>query len=123
MEMFAQTYKMIQKNVEAYLSDSYDPIALLLCMHLIYRYQVIANKRNVPIMNKFHSILLQLFEARFEVVMKANIDSVQRVEPQKFSSIELNPHFVRGEIFRRDECLVCFSVYRSFDVMRNFRAR
>jgi len=27
--------------------------------------------------------------------MKANIDSVQRVEPHKFSSIELNPHFVR----------------------------
>jgi hypothetical protein len=31
--------------------------------------------------------------------MKANIDSVQRVEPHKFSSIELNPHFVREEIF------------------------
>lgn len=95
MEMFSQTFKMIQKNVENYISDSYDPIALLLCMHLIYRYQVTANKRNVPVLNKLHSNLIQLFESRFEVVMKANIDSVQRVEPQKFSSIELNPHFVR----------------------------
>jgi hypothetical protein len=43
---------------------------------------------------RFHTILIQLFEFRFEIVMKANIDSVQRVEPHKFSSIELNPHFV-----------------------------
>ena len=125
MEMFTQTYKMIQKNVETYLSDSYDPIALLLCMHLIYRYQVIANKRNVPIMNKLHSILIQLFETRFEVVMKANIDSVQRVEPHKFSSIELNPHFVRDEREREREMngmgfFFFFSIRRSFDVMRNF---
>ncbi len=52
MEIFEKTFKSIQKNVENYLSDSYDPIAILLCMHLVYRYQVIANKRNVPILNK-----------------------------------------------------------------------
>jgi hypothetical protein len=96
MEIFDKTFKLIQKSVETYISDSFDPIALLLCMHLIYRYQVIANKRNVPTLNKFHLMLIQLFESRFETVMKANIDSVQRVEPHKFSSIELNPHFVRG---------------------------
>jgi len=52
MEIFDKTFKLIQKNVENYLTDSYDPIAILLCMHLVYRYQVIANKRNVPILNK-----------------------------------------------------------------------
>ena len=41
---------------------------------------------------RFHTILIQLFEFRFEIIMKANIDSVQRVDPHKFSSIELNPH-------------------------------
>jgi len=87
--------KLIQKSVETYVSDCYDPIAILLCMHLIYRYQIAANKRNVPIMNRFHANLIQLFENRFEIVMKANIESVQKVEPHKFSSIELNPHFVR----------------------------
>ena len=52
MEIFDKTFKLIQKSVETYIADSYDPIAILLCMHLIYRYQVIANKRNVPILNK-----------------------------------------------------------------------
>ena len=52
MEIFDKTYKLIQKSVEAFVVDCYDPIALLLCMHLLYRYQVIANKRNVPILNK-----------------------------------------------------------------------
>lgn len=95
MEIFDRTLKLIQKSVESYLVDSFDPIAILLCMHLVYRYQVIANKRNVPILNKFHSNLIQMFETRFDVVMKANIESIQRVEPHKFSSIELNPHYVR----------------------------
>lgn len=52
MEIFEKTFKSIQKGVESYISDCYDPIALLLCMHLLYRYQVIANKRSVPILNK-----------------------------------------------------------------------
>jgi hypothetical protein len=52
MEIFDKTFKLIQKSVETYISDCYDPIAILLCMHLIYRYQVISNKRNVPILNK-----------------------------------------------------------------------
>ena len=52
MEIFEKTFKSIQKNVETYTSDSFDPIAILLCMHLLYRYQVVANKRNVPILNK-----------------------------------------------------------------------
>ncbi|CAF4638563.1 unnamed protein product, partial [Rotaria sp. Silwood2] len=93
-EIFEKTFKLLQKNVETFISDSYDPIAILLCMHLIYRYQVIANKRNVPILNKFHEILIHVCENRFEIIMKSNIDSVQRVEPHKFSSIELNPHFI-----------------------------
>ena len=46
--------------------------------------------------HRFHLILIHLFETRFEIVLKANIDSVQHVEPHKFSSIELNPHFVRS---------------------------
>ncbi|CAF5001796.1 unnamed protein product, partial [Rotaria socialis] len=93
MDIFEKTFKLMQKNFESYVSDSFDPIAILLCMHLVYRYQVIANKRSVPILNKFHEILISICENRFEIVMKANIDSVQRVEPHKFSSIELNPHF------------------------------
>ncbi|CAF1010921.1 unnamed protein product [Rotaria sp. Silwood1] len=94
MEIFEKTFKLIQKNVEIFILESYDPIAILLCMHLLYRYQVIANKRNVPILNKFHELLIHICENRFEIVMKTNIDSVQRVEPHKFSSIELNPHFI-----------------------------
>ncbi|CAF2750890.1 unnamed protein product [Rotaria sp. Silwood2] len=43
---------------------------------------------------KFHEILIHVCENRFEIIMKSNIDSVQRVEPHKFSSIELNPHFI-----------------------------
>ena len=43
---------------------------------------------------RLHSALIQSFESRFEFVIKANTESIQRVDPHKFSSIELNPHFV-----------------------------
>ncbi|CAF0788840.1 unnamed protein product, partial [Didymodactylos carnosus] len=82
------------KGVEIYVADCYDPIALLLCMHILYRYQVLANKRIVPVLNTYHTTLTQLLETRLELVMKLNIDSIQKVEPHKFSSIELTPHFI-----------------------------
>lgn len=123
MEIFDKTFKLIQKSIEGYVADCYDPIAILLCMHLIYRYQITANKRNVPILNKFHTNLIQLFEVRFEVVMKANTDSIQKVEPHKFSSIELNPHFVRKrESFSSNE-IQSMDVFRLFDAMRNIQAQ
>jgi hypothetical protein len=40
--------------------------------------------------------------------MKANIDSVQRVEPHKFSSIELNPHFVRVKFVFLNKTMIFF---------------
>jgi hypothetical protein len=49
--------------------------------------------------------------------MKANIDSIQRVEPHKFSSIELNPHFVRKNFFRKKHSE---DFFRLSDVMQNF---
>ena len=52
LEIFEKTFKLMQKDVETYTSDSFYPIAILLCMHLVYRYQVIANKRNVPVLNR-----------------------------------------------------------------------
>jgi vacuolar protein sorting-associated protein 52 len=126
MEIFDRTFKSTLKTAETYLTDCFDPIAILLCLHIIYRYQVIANKRNVPILNRYdelfasmsctfvcllrlHSSLIQLFEARFEIVMKANTDSVQRVEPHKFSSIELNPHFVC--LYRTDSYVQISNVF------------
>lgn len=55
MKIFEKTFELVQKSVETYVADSFDPIAILLCMHLVHRYQVIANKRNVPILNKYRS--------------------------------------------------------------------
>lgn len=58
LEIFDRTFKLIQRAVEASMNECYDPIAILLSLHLVYRYQVITNKRNVPIMNKFESFFL-----------------------------------------------------------------
>ena len=51
MKIFDQTLKLIVENVKTIMNDCYDPIAILLSLHLTYRYQIIANKRNVPTLN------------------------------------------------------------------------
>lgn len=54
--------------------------------------------------------------------MKANIDSVQRVEPHKFSSIELNPHYVRNEE-KKNNFFYDPIRFRLYGDMQNFPAQ
>lgn len=43
---------LLQKNVETYIQDCYDTIAMFLCVQLILRYQLMCHKRCVPALDK-----------------------------------------------------------------------
>lgn len=42
-----------QKNMDQYVQDCYDSIALFLSIHIIHRYQVLMHKRGVPALDKY----------------------------------------------------------------------
>lgn len=44
---------IFQKNVETYIQDCYDTIAMFLCVQLILRYQIMCHKRCVPALDKW----------------------------------------------------------------------
>jgi hypothetical protein len=44
---------LLQKNLEKFVQDCYDAIALFLCVHLILRYQLMCHKRAVPALDQY----------------------------------------------------------------------
>jgi hypothetical protein len=43
---------LFQKQMDSAVNDSYDSIALFLCIHIVHRYKVLMLKRNVPALEK-----------------------------------------------------------------------
>jgi hypothetical protein len=46
--VFGKTVQVLVKYTDTYVQDSYDSIAIFLCIHLVQRYQLLCHKRCVP---------------------------------------------------------------------------
>lgn len=82
-----------QKNLETFVADCYDTIALFLCFHLILRYQLMCHKRCVPALDSYWDTLQSIILPRFEFVFRLNINSIRDCDPTKFHR-EMGPHYV-----------------------------
>ncbi|XP_025835156.1 vacuolar protein sorting-associated protein 52 homolog [Agrilus planipennis] len=96
-EMFNQimgkTLSHLMKNLESFVSECYDMIALFLCFHLILRYQLMCHKRCVPALDKYWEDLQSIILPRFEYVFRLNITSIRECDPTKFNK-EMGPHYI-----------------------------
>jgi len=55
----------LQKNLEKFVQDCYDAIALFLCVHLILRYQLMCHKRAVPALDQYWDKLQTVIWPRY----------------------------------------------------------
>jgi hypothetical protein len=55
----------VQKNLETFVQDCYDAIALFLCVHLILRYQLMCHKRAVPALDSYWDTLQTVIWPRY----------------------------------------------------------
>jgi len=92
--IMGKTLAMFLKNMDQYVQDCYDSIALFLSIHIIHRYQVLMHKRGVPALDKYWETLLQIFWPRFETILRMNIESIRDCDPQKFTNIDKRPHYI-----------------------------
>ncbi|XP_035210728.1 vacuolar protein sorting-associated protein 52 homolog isoform X3 [Stegodyphus dumicola] len=92
--VLGKTLSMFLKNMEQYVQDCYDSIALFLSIHIIHRYQVLMHKRDVPALDKYWESLLHIFWPRFEYILRLNIESIRDCDPQKFTNIDKRPHYI-----------------------------
>lgn len=51
-QIMGKTMALMMKNMEIYVIDCYDTIALFLCIQLILRYQIMCHKRCVNALDK-----------------------------------------------------------------------
>lgn len=87
-----------QKNLETFVADCYDAIALFLCFHLLLRYKIMCHKRCVPALDDYWDNLERIILMRFEYVFRLNIASIRDCDPTKFN-LEMGPHYVMLPFF------------------------
>uniref|UniRef100_A0A1B0CD66 Vacuolar protein sorting-associated protein 52 homolog n=1 Tax=Lutzomyia longipalpis TaxID=7200 RepID=A0A1B0CD66_LUTLO len=92
-QTMGRTLSLLIKNVETYIQDCFDCIAMFLCIHLILRYQLMCHKRCVPALDKYWDSLQAVIWPRLEVIFRANIQSVRDCDPTKFTR-EMGPHCI-----------------------------
>ncbi|XP_058792719.1 vacuolar protein sorting-associated protein 52 homolog isoform X2 [Phymastichus coffea] len=92
-QVMGKTLSLLLKNLQSFVDDSYDAIALYLCLHLVMRYQLMCHKRAVPALDKYWDNMTAVIWPRFEYVFKLNIQSIKDCDPMKFSR-ETGPHYI-----------------------------
>ncbi|XP_041976459.1 vacuolar protein sorting-associated protein 52 homolog [Aricia agestis] len=92
--ILGKTLSLLVKNVENYVLECYDCLALFLCIQLINRYRWMCHKRAVAALDSYWESLLSALGPRLEYVLKLNIQSVRDCDPAKLSNKELGPHYI-----------------------------
>lgn len=117
-----KTLNLMIKNLQSFVDDCYDTIALFLCLHLVMRYQLMCHKRAVPALDKYWETLTAIiwprylskfknincnnnsfkcycilhnyiYFFRFQMVFQLNIQSIKDCDPLKLNK-ETGPHYV-----------------------------
>ncbi|OAD58437.1 Vacuolar protein sorting-associated protein 52 like protein [Eufriesea mexicana] len=52
-EVMGKTLNLMVKNLQSFVEDCYDTIALFLCLHLVMRYRLTCHKRAVPALDRY----------------------------------------------------------------------
>uniref|UniRef100_A0A8D9B8U8 Vacuolar protein sorting-associated protein 52 homolog n=1 Tax=Cacopsylla melanoneura TaxID=428564 RepID=A0A8D9B8U8_9HEMI len=95
MDMFGavlnSTLVLLEKGLKSHVESSYDTIGLFLCIHLVFRYQLMCHKRAVPALDPYWERLHKILWPRFEYVFELNIQSVRDCDPSRYSK-DMRPH-------------------------------
>lgn len=92
-QVMGKTLSLMMKNLQSFVDDCYDTIALFLCLHLVMRYQLMCHKRAVPALDKYWETLTNIIWPRFEMVFHLNIQSIKDCDPLKLNK-ETGPHYI-----------------------------
>lgn len=92
--ILGKTLAMLLKHIETYVQECYDSIALFLCIHIAYKYQILMHKRAVSALDKYWETLFEIMWPRFAFILQQNIQSIRNCDPQKLHPIDVRPHYI-----------------------------
>ncbi|UXI19099.1 hypothetical protein NH340_JMT05042 [Sarcoptes scabiei] len=94
LTIFGKTLDLLFKNVDTVFSQSYDAIALFVCIHIIYRFRMVSLKRNVLVLNHYWERLVKDIWPQFEEVFLMHIKSIKFYDLNKITKIDTRPHYI-----------------------------
>ncbi|KAF7492608.1 Vacuolar protein sorting-associated protein 52 -like protein [Sarcoptes scabiei] len=94
LTIFGKTLDLLFKNVDNVFSQSYDAIALFVCIHIIYRFRMVSLKRNVLVLNHYWERLVKDIWPQFEEVFLMHIKSIKFYDLNKITKIDTRPHYI-----------------------------
>ncbi|XP_076183022.1 vacuolar protein sorting 52 [Ptiloglossa arizonensis] len=92
-QVMGKTLNLMVKNLQSFVDDCYDTIALFICLHLVMRYQLTCHKRAVPALDKYWDNMTLVIWPRFECIFQLNIRSIKDCDPLKLNK-ETGPHYI-----------------------------
>ncbi|XP_033313100.1 vacuolar protein sorting-associated protein 52 homolog [Bombus bifarius] len=92
-QVMGKTINLMVKNLQSFVENCYDTIALFLCLHLVMRYRLTCHKRAVPALDKYWDNMTSIIWPRFEYVFQLNIQSIKSCDPLKLTQ-ETGPHYI-----------------------------
>ncbi len=92
--IYNKTLDLLYKNIDEQFLRSYDAIALFTCLHIVYRYRMIALKRNVTVLNSFWERIVRTLWPQFEKVFVMHIESIKLCDLNKMGAIDNRPHVI-----------------------------
>lgn len=92
--IMSKTLSLFMTKMEEHTAECYDSIAIFLCIHIVYRYKSIMNKRAVPAIDRYWDSLVQMMWPRFQHILELNTQSVRAVDPSKLGHIDVRPHYI-----------------------------
>lgn len=94
LQVFAKTLSLCLEQLENYLFNCFDGVALLLMINVTHGHRHLMQKRRVPVLDSYFDRVNMLLWPRFKTVFDLNIDSVRSANTKKLGTIELHPHNV-----------------------------
>ncbi|XP_013412635.1 vacuolar protein sorting-associated protein 52 homolog isoform X2 [Lingula anatina] len=116
--VMGKTMSSFLKQMDLFTNECFDSIAIFLCIHIIYRFQVAMHKRSVPALDKYWETLLEILWPRFEQILHMNIQSVKDCDPSRLGPIDTRPHYIvrrYAEFSARKEQLIF--LINNYDMM------
>lgn len=94
LQVLGRSLSLLTGNVEQYVQESYDTIALFLCVHLVLRFRGMCHEKDIRALDKYWDTLYSLFWPRLQRVIELNVQSVKECDPQRMKVLDLRPHYV-----------------------------
>nr|XP_002124423.1 vacuolar protein sorting-associated protein 52 homolog [Ciona intestinalis] len=92
--ILGKTLALFLKHVDTHCSECHDAIALFLCIHIVYKYQVIMTSRDVTSLDNYWDTVKAILWPRFEHLVKMHTRSIVDCNVHNLSSIDIRPHYI-----------------------------